>query len=836
MTASVLSNYQNGAGNVSGPQLNTFVQNAQSVTQLRSFVGTTPIVVYLEGYVTPADGGQGSFYWNATGTGPDDNGVTNIVPPAAGTGCWTRLGGVASTSGILAAGWNNFIISPIVPPSFSTSSFALSLPAGLAAFNGVQTTIPAVTSTLVANTIYDYQLNTNGTFTVTSQPVSNYTVLPRYANLLHVWRVQTSSTGIANIQLEANTYPTVQRPDDRALTIDSFAEDYYIYNSTTNWSATLTVTYGELLVVTSGAGTGNVYQVIVPGVTGSSAPTSTAPGSIVDGGVTLQYYTQQPYLGMFRYGASANGIEWYFTNIALRRVAHRTLLTGSTLGAPAGTTLESLVSNYILGTFLNVIGPRINTGTYKFGMKMVVAGFVWINTTYGSGGAGGTAAGSSPFTSGYSVGSTVVDGTITWKAIYAWYANQQWFWMDTDRTFLTYTAPDSHDSYASTFFSLLYRYIQLSGHFNWLGVANSPQPSGSGTYYTYQQVLTSIFTNNLANLVNLSPQFLTQVFQGNVNPADGSSYTAFFLEDNTESYSGFNDAAAIFGLLGDTTNQTNAIGYAADVNSGIFNLYDLNFNLFTYQYGIPVSSFYNSTTLQFYPWMQAQLFPELHNIPSISNDQRLAVRLWMSQRWESWWSDKGKDLLPDTEFGFLAAFMWQDSGKAYAFIENFDRYFTSGAVIHEVAYYLNIKETMIPDQRLLNMEPGVFTYEDMGQNIIKGYYSQKSKIENQTSDFSLALPAKSYIQNIYIHETAGNAITGGVDIGTTNGGTEIASAVAVGANGVVVIPNGTYPLGVTAFSTTLPQAIYFHAHTSWNSASVDAQLIFGSLLFGQTQL
>lgn len=833
MSAPQLTTYYNGIAEVTGDGLNTFVQWGNNVSALRAFVGLPNMTVYMQGYSTPADGGQGSFYWNASGTGPDDNGITNIVPPASGMGCWTRLGGVASTSGILAAGWNNFIISPIVPPSFSTSTFALSLPAGLAAFDGVQTIIPAVTSTLAANTIYDYQLNTNGTFTITSQPVSNYTALPRYANLLHVWRVQTSSTGVANIQLEANTYPTVQRPDDKALTVDSFAEDYYIYNSTTNWSATLTVVYGELLVVTSGAGVGNVYQVIVPGATGGSAPTSTAPGNIIDGTATLQYYAQQPYLGMFRYGAAANGIEWYFTNIALRRVCHRSLLTGSVLGVSAGTTLASLVKNYLQGGFLNAIANRVNSGTYKFGMKMITAGFIWLNTTYGSGGAGGTVAASSPFTSGYSVGSTVVDGTITWKAIFASYASQVYFWMDTDRTFLTYTAPDSHDSYASTFISLLARYIQLTGDYNWLQ-GNSTQPSGSGTYYTYQQVLTSIFTDNLANLVNLSPQFLTQVFQGNVNPADGSSYTAFFLEDNTESYSGFIDAAYIFGLLGDTTNQTNSIGYAADVNSGIYNLYDVNFNLFTYQYGVAVSSFYNSTTLQFYPWMQAQLFPELHNIPSISNDQRLAVRLWVSQRWESWWSDRGKDLLPDTEFGFLAAFMWQDSAKAYAFIENTDRYFTSGGVIHEVAYYLNTKESMIPDMRILNIEPGVLTFEDMNQTVLKAYTSNKAKIKAQTANFTLLLPANQFIQYIIFIETAGNAVTGGIDIGTTNGGTQVASAVTVGANSLVVIPEtGTGSIVKRGFSTSAATTIYFNAHTSWNNASVDCQIVYGSLLFGQ---
>lgn len=92
MTTS-LNNYQNGVGNVSGNQLNTFVQDCATISVLRSFVGITGIQVYVQGFTSPGDGGQGNFWWNASAISPVDDGKNIIVPPAAGQGCWQRLDG-----------------------------------------------------------------------------------------------------------------------------------------------------------------------------------------------------------------------------------------------------------------------------------------------------------------------------------------------------------------------------------------------------------------------------------------------------------------------------------------------------------------------------------------------------------------------------------------------------------------------------------------------------------------------------------------------------------------------------------------------------------------------
>lgn len=97
MSAPALSNAVNGISQVSGDNLNTYNQTCNIPSDLRAYVGLPGIQVFMRGFVSPGDGGQGQFYWNVSGTGPDDNGVTNIVPTAAAIGCWTRIGGTGGS-------------------------------------------------------------------------------------------------------------------------------------------------------------------------------------------------------------------------------------------------------------------------------------------------------------------------------------------------------------------------------------------------------------------------------------------------------------------------------------------------------------------------------------------------------------------------------------------------------------------------------------------------------------------------------------------------------------------------------------------------------------------
>ncbi len=92
MSAPVLTTYQNGKNEVSGDQLNTFLQFCVNVAQLRAFTGLSNMTVYMQGFSSALDGGQGLFYWNSSSATPDDNGVTTVVPNGSSSGAWNRIG------------------------------------------------------------------------------------------------------------------------------------------------------------------------------------------------------------------------------------------------------------------------------------------------------------------------------------------------------------------------------------------------------------------------------------------------------------------------------------------------------------------------------------------------------------------------------------------------------------------------------------------------------------------------------------------------------------------------------------------------------------------------
>lgn len=90
MTAPLLVAQIQGQGTVSADNLNTFIQNCTNIAQLRSFIGLPGMCVFIDGSVTPGDGGAGPFYWNTTSVGPDDNSSV-IVPQPGVPGAWIRL-------------------------------------------------------------------------------------------------------------------------------------------------------------------------------------------------------------------------------------------------------------------------------------------------------------------------------------------------------------------------------------------------------------------------------------------------------------------------------------------------------------------------------------------------------------------------------------------------------------------------------------------------------------------------------------------------------------------------------------------------------------------------
>lgn len=644
--------------------------------------------------------------WTRTGGGPGRvvtsfNGRTGAVT-LLGQDVEDALGYLPVSPEVIAGGWKGFIISPVNNPDPPETGLFYSLPEVTAVIDGNIVTYAAIDDTSTGDdVITDYWGKPDGTYLIERQPLNNYPALPRYPEYLHVWKVQAEDGEISAISLMSDTYPVIHRPMDTARVVDQFVQYYVIETTTTPWSNGLAVTFRELVETSSGY----VYQVFESGNLGAVEPTTTDPETFTSGTATLAYYSQSNFLGNFRYGLN-NGIQNYFSNIGALNIAY--MVTSD------GTLMTDYVKDYLLSQFLNVIHTREDSSPYLYGMKVIADGWIWRCSVAGTSDAtDGAFVAAQP----HSLGQMVTDGTAEWTAIYEHYGSQDWFWMDTDRTFLVYRAPDSHDSYASTFLSALANYISLTDDWTWLQ-GNSTWPDGSGGYLTYEEVLDGIYDFNLSNQIT---NFLTNTFQDEINPRDGSAFTVQYLEDACESYSGFKDITPVFVLLGDATREANAIFCEATMASGIFNLYSITNGVFAYYYGQDTGDFVDNPNINFYPWMQAQLFPELHQISSVNNDMKQSVRLWVSEKWDSWWADRTKGTTPENFGGYIAARYWQDTAKAYCFVENTERYYLDqGAiVIHDFAYYLRIKDLLMAPIRIIAVTADTITIQTINNETFK---------------------------------------------------------------------------------------------------------------------
>jgi len=90
-----------------------------------------------------------------------------------------------------------------------------------------------------------------------------------------------------------------------------------------------------------------------------------------------------------------------------------------------------------------------------------------------------------------------------------------------------------------------------------------------------------------------------------------------------------------------------------------------------------------------------------------------------------------------------------------------------------------------------------------------------------TGDTSAEIvPAGYRLDNIIVLETAGNAITGGLKIGTAAGGTQVVNAEAIGGNAFV-----DCTLVINIFSATAAQTLCIEDVTAWNAASINLWFI-----------
>jgi hypothetical protein len=91
---------------------------------------------------------------------------------------------------------------------------------------------------------------------------------------------------------------------------------------------------------------------------------------------------------------------------------------------------------------------------------------------------------------------------------------------------------------------------------------------------------------------------------------------------------------------------------------------------------------------------------------------------------------------------------------------------------------------------------------------------------------TITLPANAVIMAVVLQESAGNAVTGGIDLGNGTSATAYASAVALGANALVAIADSALTRVYPATTPTVAEQILVACHTSCNSASVNITILY----------
>lgn len=108
------------------------------------------------------------------------------------------------------------------------------------------------------------------------------------------------------------------------------------------------------------------------------------------------------------------------------------------------------------------------------------------------------------------------------------------------------------------------------------------------------------------------------------------------------------------------------------------------------------------------------------------------------------------------------------------------------------------------------------------------YSPEVTRLTAVTANTTFVVPAGFVISYIVVYNTTANAVTGGIRIGTTNGGAEVLAALAVGASALYRIFDAAILLKV--FSMSADTTLYLQAVVAWNSASLNVYVGLKPLL------
>lgn len=104
---------------------------------------------------------------------------------------------------------------------------------------------------------------------------------------------------------------------------------------------------------------------------------------------------------------------------------------------------------------------------------------------------------------------------------------------------------------------------------------------------------------------------------------------------------------------------------------------------------------------------------------------------------------------------------------------------------------------------------------------------QDISLLTQTAAASFFLPPSAYITGLMVQNKTANAITGGLKFGTTAGGVDIVAALAIAGSAFGFVTDAL--MLKRFFSAAAAQQIFYDAVVSWNSASVQIDVMYNQL-------
>ena len=101
------------------------------------------------------------------------------------------------------------------------------------------------------------------------------------------------------------------------------------------------------------------------------------------------------------------------------------------------------------------------------------------------------------------------------------------------------------------------------------------------------------------------------------------------------------------------------------------------------------------------------------------------------------------------------------------------------------------------------------------------------KLTGVTGNTTAEIPAGNALLAVLVENTTANAVTGGVKIGTTAGGTDVVVALTVGASALTFVADAAVLKRL--FSMSSAQTLHIQAVIAWNSANLNINFVLANL-------